>query len=92
MQTVELEQYQPPSPFGSSINMRTGELKTDARWVKLEGFKGEQDEDGLWALTAYVRRTDETKVEGGIRDLTALLDRVATIRGVDNRRIRVYRP
>ena len=92
MRTVEFEQYQPPSPFGSSIDRRTGELNTDARWVKLEGFKGEQGDDGIWTLTAYVRRTDETQVEGGFRDLTALLDRVATIRSADNKRIRVYKP
>ena len=92
MRTVEFEQYQPPSPFGSSINIRTGKVTTDAHWVKLEGFKGEQGEDGMWTLTAYVRRTDETQVEGGFRDLTTLLNSVANIRSVDSKRIRVYKP
>ena len=91
MRTVEFEQYQPPSPFGSSINTRTGEVTTDARWVKLQGFKGEQSEDGMWTLTAYIRRTDETQVEGGFQDLATLLNHVANIRGVDSKRIRVYK-
>lgn len=92
MPTVEFEQYQPPSLFGRSLNMRTGQIQTDAHWVKLEGIKGEQGKDGLWTLTAYVRRTDETKVEGGFQHLDALLDRVASIKGVDSGRIRVHRP
>ena len=46
----------------------------------------------MWTLTAYVRRTDETKVEGGFQDLTTLLNHVANIRRVDSKRIRVYKP
>ena len=92
MRTVELEQYQPPSLFSVTMDPRTRGLETDARWVKLEGFKGEQGEDGMWTLTAYVRRIDETQVESGFQDLTTLLNRVATVRGVDSKRIRVYRP
>ena len=92
MRTVELEQYEPPSLFGRSVNMRTGRMDTDARWNKLDDFKGEQGADGKWTLTAYYRRTDETKVESGFQDLAAMLDRVASIRGVDNRFIRVHKP
>ena len=91
MRVVELEQYRPPSPFGSSVNITTGRITTDAGWDKLAGFKAEEDEDGKWTLTAYIRRTDECKVESGFPDLETLLNRVASIQGVDSKHIRVVK-
>ena len=92
MRTVELEELKQASLFGRSVNLVTREMTTDAHWAKLEGFKAEQEDGGQWVLTAYIRRTNQAEVESGFQDLEALLDRVAIIRGVDSKHIRVVKP